>query len=115
MHKATLDGKTWAVKVQRPAIQKQMVLCVAVLDLRRAYDLSDLWGYRTLLKMFEWTFDMPISFIGPYVSSEISKEVDFRHEAENSERTRDLIAAEPSLAGRVITPCVAHILTMSDA
>ena len=101
MHKATLDGKTWAVKVQRPAIAKQMVF--------------DLWGYRTLLKMFEWTFDMPISFIGPYVSSEISKEVDFRHEAENSERTRDLIAAEPSLAGRVITPCVAHILTMSDA
>ena len=56
--------------------------------------------------MFEWTFDMPISFIGPYVSSEISKEVDFRHEAENSERTRDLIAAEPSLAGHVVTPCV---------
>lgn len=50
-----------AVKVQRP-------------DIRR-YAKWDLWAFRTMLKLYERIFELPLSFAGQYISDQIEVRV----------------------------------------
>ncbi|KAG8697823.1 methionine-synthesizing 5- methyltetrahydropteroyltriglutamate--homocysteine methyltransferase, partial [Ceratobasidium sp. 395] len=90
VHRARYNGKEVAVKVQKSAIQEQLEW--------------DLFSYRTLLLMGEKLFDMPIAFIGSYVTEQMRHETDFIREAHNATRAAADIASEPKLRGRVIVP-----------
>ncbi|KAG9123147.1 methionine-synthesizing 5- methyltetrahydropteroyltriglutamate--homocysteine methyltransferase [Ceratobasidium sp. 392] len=90
VHRARYNGKEVAVKVQKSAIQQQVEW--------------DLFSYRTLLMMAERLFDMPIAFIGAYVTEQMRHETDFIREAHNATRAAADIASEPKLRGRVIVP-----------
>eukprot|EP01116_Phalansterium_solitarium_P001970 TRINITY_DN1182_c0_g2_i1.p1 TRINITY_DN1182_c0_g2~~TRINITY_DN1182_c0_g2_i1.p1 ORF type:complete len:529 (-),score=159.02 TRINITY_DN1182_c0_g2_i1:168-1754(-) len=73
VHKARLhDGTTVAVKVQKPAIRKQ-------LD-------ADLFVYRALVYLHEKAFNLPFYWTVDYIEENLRKEVDFENEARNSER-----------------------------
>jgi len=86
------EVKEVAVKVQKPAIKKQMNL--------------DLWSYHTMLYLYEWAFSIPCYFIAPYVAKQMRLEVDFINEAHNSENTAKALAAEPTLRDKVFVPKV---------
>lgn len=116
----SIDGKPGeirevAVKVQKPAIKKQLAL--------------DLWSYQSvflvgritpvmvnlngiffcnsaLLWIYEKAFQIPCYFIAPYVAQQIKQETDFLNEADNSERTARFIADEPSLRDKIHVPYV---------
>ncbi|QRV72632.1 ABC1 family protein [Ceratobasidium sp. AG-Ba] len=90
VHRARYNGKEVAVKVQKSAIQQQLEW--------------DLWSYRTVLAMAERFFDMPIAFIGKYVTEQMRHETDFIREAHNATRAAADIASEPKLRERVIVP-----------
>ena len=81
-----------AVKVQRPAIAKQIAL--------------DMWSYQVMLNVFQWAFDIPVAFTGPYITKQIKRETDFEQEARNSEQTAEALAKEPILRDSVYVPCV---------
>lgn len=99
----SIDGKPGearevAVKVQKPAIKKQLNL--------------DLWSYHALLWIYEKAFQIPCYFVAPYVSQQIKQETDFLNEAQNSERTARFIADEPSLRDKIYVPKVHwHVTT----
>ena len=64
VHRARLNGRDVAVKVQKRAIQKQVrVLSFFVVYLIFKMEW-DLWCYRTLLRMAEYWFGYPVAFIG---------------------------------------------------
>lgn len=68
VHKARLkNGDVVAVKIQKPAIRKQMNW--------------DLWAFRVLLKVYEYAFDLPLSFSSDYIEEHMRMEADFRIEA----------------------------------
>ncbi|KAL0068295.1 hypothetical protein AAF712_004682 [Marasmius tenuissimus] len=100
VHKAKLrplEGDTeekWvAVKVQKPAVAKQLEW--------------DLGAYRLVMWMFEnWAFDLPVYFVVDFVSDHIRRELDFLLEAQNAKQTAALIASEPRLAQNVHIPKV---------
>ena len=74
VHRAKLkDGRTVAVKIQKPYIQGQMPF--------------DLFAHRIVLYIFEKLFDLPLSWSIPYIEKHLHQEVDFINEAENAERT----------------------------
>lgn len=56
-------------------------------------------------------FDIPFYSLVPYISERLSLETDFNNEANNSERTADLVAGESRLRGRVYIPKVYRDLT----
>lgn len=69
VHKAVLhDDTIVAVKVQKPAIQKQMT--------------SDLRAFRYLLRLYEQIFDLPMVWMSEYVEKHIRMEADFEREAQ---------------------------------
>ncbi|WVQ94794.1 hypothetical protein IAU59_001877 [Kwoniella sp. CBS 9459] len=97
VHQATLkpyvggegqQGRTVAVKVQKPAIVKQMEW--------------DLFSYRSLTWLAEKLFDMPTK----YVSSQMRLETSFKNEANNARRCAELIAQTPELREDVYVPRV---------
>nr|XP_019009613.1 Atypical/ABC1/ABC1-B protein kinase [Kwoniella pini CBS 10737]OCF48394.1 Atypical/ABC1/ABC1-B protein kinase [Kwoniella pini CBS 10737] len=98
VHKATLhpkiggEGKVVAVKVQKPAIEKQMEW--------------DLFSYRALMWVSEKLFDMPMYFVAKYVSSQMRLETSFRNEANNARRCSELLAQTPELRDDVYVPKV---------
>lgn len=68
VHKARLkNGEVVAVKIQKPAIQKQMKW--------------DLGAFRILLKVYERVFDLPLSWSSDYVDEHLRMEADFENEA----------------------------------
>jgi len=89
-------GREWiekvAVKVQKPAIRKQMEW--------------DLWSYRTLMYLSEKIFQMPLYFIADYVSDQMRLETSFIHEASNARTCSALLAETPELRDKVYVPKV---------
>ncbi|KAF9260370.1 ABC1-domain-containing protein [Marasmius fiardii PR-910] len=82
-----------AVKVQKPAVAKQMKW--------------DLGAYRLVMWMFEnWAFDLPVYFVVDFVSDHIRHELDFLLEAENAKQTTRFVASEPRLSQNVYIPKV---------
>jgi aarF domain-containing kinase len=68
VHRARLhNGDVVAVKIQKPAIQKQMKW--------------DLGAFRILLKVYERIFDLPLSWSSSYVEEHMRMEADFENEA----------------------------------
>ena len=51
----------------------------------------DLLTLRILIKLYEFEFDLPLSFASTYISEQILKETDFDHERENLQRIRALV------------------------
>ncbi|KAF9072387.1 ABC1 family-domain-containing protein [Rhodocollybia butyracea] len=100
VHKAKLwpspddaEGEWVAVKVQKPAIAKQV-----------EFDLS---VYRAVMWMFEnWVFDLPVYFVVDFVTDHLRRELDFILESENAKQTAKFIASEPRLANSVYIPKV---------
>ncbi|KAK1921885.1 putative mitochondrion protein [Papiliotrema laurentii] len=81
-----------AVKVQKPAIEKQMEW--------------DLFSYRSLMWLCEKIFDMPMYFVANYVSSQMRLETSFRNEANNARRCAELLSQTPELRDSVYVPRV---------
>lgn len=98
VHQATLpakDGSTphkVAVKVQKPAIEKQMEW--------------DLFSYRSLMWLMENLFDIPTYFVAKYVSDQMRLETSFLHEASNARRCAEFLAKTPELRDDVYVPRV---------
>ncbi|CAE6485343.1 unnamed protein product [Rhizoctonia solani] len=90
VHRAILNGKEVAVKVQKSAIPQQLEW--------------DLFSYRMLLWMGERFFGMPIAFVASYVSEQMRHETDFIREARNATRAAKDINSDPKLRGRVVVP-----------
>lgn len=68
VHKARLhNGQVVAVKIQKPAIQKQMEW--------------DLRAFRILLKVYEYVFELPLSWSSEYIEQHMRMEADFENEA----------------------------------
>lgn len=68
VHRARLkNGDIVAVKIQKPAIQKQM-----------EWDLA---AFRILLKVYEHIFDLPLSWSSSYIEKHMRMEADFENEA----------------------------------
>ncbi|WVF67199.1 hypothetical protein IAT40_001947 [Kwoniella sp. CBS 6097] len=101
VHQATLkphaggegeQGRTVAVKVQKPAIVKQMDW--------------DLFSYQSLTWLAEKLFDMPMYFAAKYISSQMRRETSFKNEANNARRCAELISQTPELKDDVYVPRV---------
>ncbi|KAH7343966.1 putative mitochondrion protein [Rhizoctonia solani] len=92
VHRAVLNGKEVAVKVQKSAIPQQLEW--------------DLFSYRMLLWMGEKFFGMPIAFVASYVSDQMRHETDFMREARNATRASEDINSDPKLRGRAVVPKV---------
>ncbi|KAI8329942.1 ABC1 family-domain-containing protein [Chlamydoabsidia padenii] len=91
VHKAVLpSGQTVAVKVQKPAVQKQMGW--------------DLYALRVLLHLYEHLFELPLTFSADYIEQHIRKEVDFENEARNGEKAWDNLKRQPQLKDKVYIP-----------
>ncbi|OZJ04545.1 hypothetical protein BZG36_02714 [Bifiguratus adelaidae] len=91
VHRAKLpDGTIVAVKVQKPAIQKQID--------------RDLQAYRLILCLYEWMFDLPLSWSADYTIAHIRQEADFENEARNAERAWQHLQNERELVDRVYIP-----------
>ncbi|ETW80565.1 hypothetical protein HETIRDRAFT_237669, partial [Heterobasidion irregulare TC 32-1] len=102
VHRARLkpaDGGEWvAVKVQKPAVGKQME--------------PDLAAFRAVMWMYEhWLFDLPVYFMVDFISEHLRQELDFENEARNADRTAAFVAADPALRERVHIPKVHHAYT----
>ena len=62
--------------------------------------------YRVVTWIYSKAFDIPFYSLVPFVSERLFLETDFENEANNSERMKGLVAAEPRLRGRVYIPKV---------
>lgn len=62
--------------------------------------------YRVVTWIYSHAFDIPFYSLVPFVSERLFLETDFENEANNSERMKGLVAAEPRLRGRVYIPKV---------
>jgi aarF domain-containing kinase len=103
VHKATLkDGTAVAVKIQKPAIQKQI--------------FWDMVCYRVVIYAFEKLFDLPVYWTADYIEKHLVQETDFLNEVQNSEKCFQNIQ-ETSLKDRVYVPknyhdiCSRHVMT----
>ncbi|KAI9243409.1 ABC1 family-domain-containing protein [Sporodiniella umbellata] len=93
VHKARLkNGEYVAVKIQKPAIRKQMDW--------------DLWAFSILLKVYEYAFDLPLSWSNDYIEQHIRMEADFQIEARNGKKAWNHLQKEKSLEGKVYVPKV---------
>lgn len=92
VHKATLNGNEVAVKIQRPAIQKQIEW--------------DLFSFRMLMQAYEWLFEIPTAFATDFIAQQMRKETSFITEAKNAETTAANVLTEPALADKVLIPKV---------
>lgn len=91
VHRARLhNGDVVAVKIQKPAILKQMNW--------------DLRAFRILLMAYERLFELPLSWSSDYVEKHIRMEADFETEAQNAQLAWSHFKEEPSLKDRVYVP-----------
>jgi aarF domain-containing kinase len=81
-----------AVKVQKPAIAKQMDW--------------DLFSYKSLMWLAQKAFDLPLYFVADYVASQMRLETSFMHEAANARRCAELVAQTPELRDDIYVPRV---------
>ncbi|GHJ89785.1 hypothetical protein NliqN6_6187 [Naganishia liquefaciens] len=114
VHEAVIDrheilpdgsiGKRWqekvAVKVQKPAIRKQMEW--------------DLWSYRTLMYLTEKLFAMPMYFVADYVSQQMRLETNFMNEATNAQKCAEFLASTPELKDKVYVPKIYNEVASSE-
>ncbi|TKX18939.1 hypothetical protein C1H76_8828 [Elsinoe australis] len=91
------DGREVAVKVQKREIKRQVGW--------------DLWAFKVVARIYTWWFDIPLYGLVPYISERLLLECDFREEAKNADRMRQLVQGEPRLRDRVYIPKVYHELT----
>ncbi|KAJ1551591.1 hypothetical protein HK096_007512 [Nowakowskiella sp. JEL0078] len=93
VHRARLkDGTSVAVKVQKPAISNQIGW--------------DLFTFRTVLTVFGWAFDLPLTFSSQYVEKHTLQETDFLNEARNCKEAAKLLEENPVVADRAYIPKV---------
>lgn len=71
-------GQKVAIKIQHNSITKQMNL--------------DLLSYRTIMKLYEFSFEMPLHFISEYISKKLAEECDFNIEYTNTKKMSELIS-----------------------
>ncbi|ORX46995.1 ABC1-domain-containing protein [Hesseltinella vesiculosa] len=91
VHRATLwSGELVAVKVQKPAVRKQMTW--------------DLLALRMLLHFYEYMFELPLSFTANFIERHIRQEVDFVNEARNGQRAWNNFLQQPKLRQMVYVP-----------
>ncbi|KAF9433842.1 hypothetical protein BGZ76_008923 [Entomortierella beljakovae] len=93
VHKARLhDGTLVAVKVQKPEIQYQIEW--------------DLHAYKYLLKVYEYMFELPLSFAVEYTTKHLREETNFLNEARNSEMCNEFLQTDNRLKSEVYVPKV---------
>ncbi|KAI7900502.1 ABC1 family-domain-containing protein [Cokeromyces recurvatus] len=93
VHKAKLkNGDLVAVKIQKPAIRKQM-----------DWDLA---AFRLLLKLYEHIFDLPLSWSSDYIEEHMRMEANFKIEANNAKKAWKHLQEEKALKDRVYVPKV---------
>jgi len=93
VHRAKLkDGTSVAVKIQKPNIPAQ--------------NGCDLAVYKIILRVLEYSFDLPLSWTYDYTRQQLEAELDFRIEARNARRAAHDIENCPHLKDRVIVPRV---------
>ena len=92
VHKAKLNGKMVAVKIQKPNVAVQ-----AEWDLRM---------YHILLTVLELFFDLPLDWTYEYTKAQLLGEVDFRSEAEHSNRAAKEFQQSPSLRDCIYVPVI---------
>ncbi|KAJ3283515.1 hypothetical protein HK104_010342 [Borealophlyctis nickersoniae] len=98
VHRATLkDGTPVAVKIQKPAIQKQIDM--------------DLLMYRVLLMAYEKLFDLPLVWSADYIEEHIRQETDFINEGRNAERAAKAAMTAEGVGDKVYVPKVFWDLT----
>ncbi|CCH45003.1 putative ubiquinone biosynthesis protein [Wickerhamomyces ciferrii] len=91
VHKAELKtGEQVALKVQHYYIAKQID--------------ADLMTYRVFTKIYEYFFEIPVSFTSQYICDHLKEEVDFRIELQNGEKVRKFIADDGYLHNKVHVP-----------
>ncbi|KAF3986930.1 hypothetical protein FT663_04149 [Candidozyma haemuli var. vulneris] len=80
VHKARLkkEQQDVAVKVQHPYISKQINVDLAI--------------YRGMSWVYSKLFDLPLTFFTSYVSDQLVKESDFRHESANAAKLSELLS-----------------------
>jgi aarF domain-containing kinase len=80
VHKGILTetGQPVAVKVQKPNVSMQA--------------FWDLWMYRILVKLLEYSFDIPLYWAVEFTTSHFMAELDFRREGANSELAREQLS-----------------------
>ncbi|KAI0060516.1 ABC1-domain-containing protein [Artomyces pyxidatus] len=83
-------GEVVAVKVQKPAVAKQME--------------PDLAAFGLVMKLYEYFFDLPAYFVVDFISDHMRQELDFQNEARNGARTAEFVSQDPTLADRVYIP-----------
>lgn len=91
------DGREVAIKVQKREIAQQAKW--------------DLWAFKVVMRVYTYTFDIPLYNLVPYITERLLLECDFENEANNSTKMASLVAAEPRLAGKVYIPKVYRDLT----
>jgi aarF domain-containing kinase len=89
VHRAKLNGKMVAVKVQKPNVAVQAEW--------------DLLLYDILLRVLEYAFDMPLIWTYDYTKSQLMGEVDFTSEADHSNRAAKEFSVSP-LGDRIYVP-----------
>lgn len=91
VHKATLkDGRKVAVKIQKPELKAQVNV--------------DLFMYKAIAQVLEWSFKMPVTWSVDYQIEHLKQELDFNNEAKNSERAMKDIQENKQLAKQVYIP-----------
>lgn len=98
VHRATLkDGTKVAVKVQKNYIRQQLYW--------------DMKVYRGVMRIFEYLFELPLTWSADYTESHLREEVDFLNEARNAERARSDLKSDSTLSVHI--PLVYWDLTTS--
>ncbi|KAK6341817.1 hypothetical protein TWF730_001306 [Orbilia blumenaviensis] len=91
VHRARLkDGTPVAVKIQKPQIA--------------TWIRWDLQSWSILMWLESKFFDINFYFVVPYIRERLRSECDFTNEADNSDRTREFVMADPSLRDKVYIP-----------
>lgn len=85
VHKARLrkEQQDVAVKVQHPYIAKQINVDLAV--------------YEGMSRVYSKLFDLPLTFFTSYVSDQLIKEADFRHESANAAKLSGFIEKDKAM------------------
>lgn len=70
-------------------------------------------GYKIILKAFEYAFELPLYWSADHVERHLRQELDFKKEAENSERAMKAIASDKLLSKYLYVPKVHWAFTTS--
>lgn len=91
VHKGELKtGEKVAIKVQHYYIARQID--------------ADLMTYKLFTKIYEYFFEIPVSFSSNYIAEHMKEEVDFNKELDNGNRVTKLIADDDFLYNKIHVP-----------